>query len=174
MEDLKYPIGKFTPKDSYSNEEIQKNILRIASLPTRLSDAVKNFDDKKFDTAYRDGGWTVRQLVHHIADSHLNAYIRFKWTLTEDRPTIKAYEEKLWATTEEVKSDPQISLTLLKAHHTKWVGLLKTLTPSQLERDFIHPETKKAVNLKNLLALYAWHSDHHLAHITKLIERMGW
>lgn len=174
MEDIRYPIGKFSPKDSYSQDEIKSNIQRVATLPKRLRDAVANFDDKKFDTPYREGGWTVRQLIHHIADSHLNAYIRFKWTLTEDKPTIKAYDEKLWATTGEVKSDPQLSLTLLSAHHAKWVELLKTLTAEDLERHFVHPETGKDVKLKNLLALYAWHSDHHLAHITRLIERMGW
>lgn len=174
MEDQRYPIGKFSPQESYSKEEIQNNISRIASLPARLSEAVDKFDDSMFDTPYREGGWTVRQLIHHIADSHLNAYIRFKWTLTEESPTIKAYEEKLWATTPEVKCDPQLSLTLLKAHHAKWVELLKNLTTVELERHFIHPETKKEVKLKNLVALYAWHSDHHFTHITKLIERMGW
>lgn len=174
MEDLRYPIGSFTPKDFYSQDEIRTNISRIATLPKRLIDAVASFDTKKFDTPYRDGGWTVRQLIHHIADSHLNAYIRFKWTLTEDKPTIKAYHEKLWATTGEVSSDPQLSLTLLRAHHAKWVELLNSLKADDWEKHFIHPESHKEVKLKNLLALYAWHSDHHLAHITRLIERMGW
>jgi uncharacterized damage-inducible protein DinB len=174
MEELQYPIGKFIPRESYTPEEVNSNIERIASLPSRLVAAIKNFDDGKFDTPYREGGWTVRQLIHHISDSHLNAYIRFKWTLTEDRPVIKAYNEKLWANTPEVKGDPAISIEVLKAHHAKWTALLKTLSTTDLEKHFIHPETKKEVKLKNLIALYAWHSDHHLAHITKLKERMGW
>ena len=174
MDELKYPIGKFISKDSYSSEEISANISRIASLPSQLSSAVAGFTEKKFDTPYRDEGWTVRQLIHHIADSHLNAYIRIKWTLTEDSPIIKAYNEKMWATTLEVSCDPQISIKLIEAHHAKWVELLKRLTPSDLEKHFIHPETLRQVKLKTLVALYAWHSDHHLAHITKLKDRMGW
>lgn len=174
MEDLRYPIGKFTAKESYTQVEIENNIERIASLPKRLSNAVSNFDDTMLDTPYREGGWTVRQLIHHIADSHLNAYIRFKWTLTEDKPLIKAYNEKLWATTPEVNIEPLVSLKLLDAHHIKWVALLRRLSSADFEKHFIHPETKREVNLKNLLALYAWHSDHHLAHITRLIERMSW
>jgi uncharacterized damage-inducible protein DinB len=155
-------------------EEIDNNISRIATLPERLSQAVSKFNDTKFDTPYREGGWTVRQLIHHIADSHLNAYIRFKWTLTEESPTIKAYNEKLWATTGEVNIDPQLSLTLLHAHHAKWVALLKSLSPEDLEKHFVHPETRKEIKLKNILATYAWHCDHHLAQITRLIERLGW
>jgi len=174
MEEFQYPIGKFSAKESYSNDELANCIERITSLPTRLQHAVRNFSSDQFDTPYREGGWTVRQLIHHIADSHLNAYIRFKWTLTEDSPTIKAYNEKLWATTPEVNEDPQLSIDLLKAHHRKWVELLKKLSSSDLEKYFVHPATQKQVKLKNLLALYAWHSDHHLAHITKLKERMGW
>lgn len=174
MEDLRYPIGKFTPKEAYSPEEISDNIARIASLPSRLYEVTKTFTDLEYATPYRDGGWTVKQLIHHISDSHLNAYIRFKWTLTEDSPTIKAYNEKLWATTGETVSDPSLSMRLIEAHHAKWVVLLKTLTEKDLERYFIHPETGREIKLRNLIALYAWHSDHHLAHITKLKERMGW
>ena len=172
--ELQYPIGKFIAQESYSAEEIQQNIQCIASLPARLVEAVALFTDSQFDTPYREGGWTVRQLIHHIIDSHLNAYIRFKWTLTEPGPVIKAYYEKLWATTPEVKADPQISIDLLKAHHRKWVVLLKALAPDDLEKHFIHPETKKEVKLKTLTAMYAWHGDHHLAHITRLKERLGW
>ncbi len=174
MEEFQYPIGKFLAKDSYTADEINKCIERIASLPGRLQQAVAVFSELQFDTPYRDGGWTVRQLIHHIADSHLNAYIRFKWTLTETNPVIKAYNEKIWATTPEVIGDPQLSIDLLKAHHRKWVELLRALTPTDLEKYFVHPETKREVKLKTITAMYAWHSDHHLAHITKLKERLGW
>jgi DinB superfamily len=174
VEDFQYPIGKFLAKESYSSSEIENCIERIAALPDRLQKAINTFTDIQFDTPYRDGGWTVRQLIHHISDSHLNAYIRFKWTLTEDSPVIKAYNEKLWATTPEVSGDPQLSIDLLKAHHRKWVTLLRSLSTSLLTKFFIHPDSKKEINLKTLMALYAWHGDHHLAHITKLKERMGW
>ena len=174
MEDLKYPIGKFAPQDSYTDSEIAACIARIESLPARLRQALTNFSDNQYDTPYRDGGWTVRQLVHHIADSHLNAYIRIKWTLTEPSLVIKAYNEKLWATTPEVQGDPSISLDLISAHHRKWVSLLKHLSPTDLEKHFVHPDSGKEIKLKNLVALYAWHGDHHLAHITKLKGRMGW
>ena len=171
---LQYPIGKFSAKESYSKEEIQLNISRIRGLPDRLQESLINFNEEKFNTPYREGGWTVRQVVHHISDSHTNAYIRFKWTLTEPSPLIKAYNEKLWAETAEVSIDPQISIDLLKALHRKWVELISRLSDNDLEKHFIHPETNKAVKLKNTLALYAWHGDHHLAHITRLKERMGW
>ena len=174
MEDQQYPIGKFSAKDSYTTDEIENFIERIASLPARVQQTVQPFSDHQFDTPYREGGWTVRQLIHHIADSHLNAYIRIKWTLTEESPVIKAYNEKLWATTPEVTGDPGISLDLLTAHHRKWVELMRLLTATDLEKAFVHPQTQKEVKLKNLVALYAWHGDHHLAHITKLKERMGW
>jgi DinB superfamily len=174
VDDVKYPIGKFAAQNSYTDTEIKDFIGRIESLPARLRKPLITFSDLQFDTPYRDGGWTVRQLVHHIADSHLNAYIRIKWTLTEPSPTIKAYNEKLWATTPEVQGDPSISLDLISAHHRKWVSLLRYLSPADLEKHFIHPETGKEIKLKNLIALYAWHGDHHLAHITKLKERLGW
>jgi DinB superfamily len=174
MEDLRYPIGKFTPKDVYTADEIKGFITRIESLPARIEQAIEGLTASQLDTPYRDGGWTVRQVVHHVPDSHMNAYIRVKWTLTEDTPLIKAYEEKLWAVTPETTSDPALSLALLKALHAKWVTLLRQVSASDLERSFIHPETKKNVYLKNMIGMYAWHGDHHLAHITSLKERMGW
>lgn len=172
--DLQYPIGKFTAQASYSADEIGNCIDRIRSFPSKLEQAVKNFTSAQFDVPYRDGSWTVRQLIHHIADSHLNAYIRVKWALTEDCPVIKAYDEKLWATTNEVKIDPKISITLINAHHVKWVELLNSLSPSDLARMYIHPATQKKGKLEALIALYAWHGDHHLTHITNLKERMKW
>jgi len=164
-EALRYPIGKFSPQDSYSKEEISTNIRRIESLPAKVDAAIKNFSEAQLNTPYRDGGWTIRQVVHHMADSHMNAYIRFKWTLTENTPTIKAYDEKAWALTPEVKLDPAISLNFLKALHVKWVSLLKELKMEDLSKEFIHPETHKHILLSRLIALYAWHGEHHLGHI---------
>lgn len=162
---LRYPIGKFSPKDSYSAEEIRENIKRIESLPSKVEALIKNFSASQLDTPYRDGGWTARQVLHHLSDSHMNAYIRFKWTLTENTPIIKAYEEKLWAETPETKLDPVISLNLLKALHIKWAAMLKLVNAEDLKKEFIHPETKKHVPLDRLIALYAWHGDHHLGHL---------
>lgn len=174
LDQLRYPIGKFIPKDSYAEGELVAFIKSIEKLPSDLEKSIGNLDSKQLDTPYRQEGWTVRQLVHHIADSHMNAYIRFKWTLTEDRPLIKAYDEKRWAETKEVASDPRVSVALIKALHEKWVILLRGLSPDDLQRSFIHPETKKEIKLERMVGLYAWHSNHHLAHITSLIERMNW
>jgi hypothetical protein len=174
MEDLRYPIGKFSSKDSYSAEEIPGFISRIEHLPGKVESAVAQLSKQQLDTPYRDGGWTVRQLLHHIPDSHLNAYVRTKWTLTENAPTIKAYNEKMWAETPETTADPSISLNLLKALHIKWVVLLKQLNAKDLEKHFVHPETGKSVKLNTMISMYAWHGDHHLAHITSLKERMKW
>lgn len=174
QEQLRYPIGKFAPNDSYSNDELKKLIGVIEALPAELEKSVKNLSASQLDTPYREGGWTVRQVVHHLADSHMNAYIRFKWTLTEEKPVIKAYEEKLWAETQDAKADPAISLSLIKALHAKWVMLIKGLSDNDLQRSFIHPETKKEIKLERMVGLYAWHCQHHLAHITSLVARMKW
>jgi hypothetical protein len=172
--DQRYPIGTFAAKDSYTGAEIEAGIKRIASLPERLEAAIKNLSEAQLDTPYRDGGWTVRQVVHHVSDSHTNAYIRTKWTLTEPTPTIKAYEEKEWATTPEMKLDPALSISVLKALHAKWTALLSILSTDELKKGFIHPETGKLVTLERQINLYAWHGDHHLAHITELKKRNGW
>jgi hypothetical protein len=174
MEDLRYPIGKFSAKENHTPEELKTFIQRIESLPSKLEAAVEGFSNQQLDTPYRDGGWSVRQVVHHVADSHMNAYIRVKWMLTEETPIIKAYNEKLWAETGETTSDPALSLLLIKALHTKWVTLLKSLSQNQLQKEFIHPDTKKNVALHNLIGMYAWHGDHHLAHIIELKRRQGW
>lgn len=162
---LRFPIGKFSPKENYTQQEIQELISRIEALPSKIESLVKNFSASQLDTTYRDGGWTARQVLHHIPDSHMNAYIRFKWALTESTPIIKAYDEKLWAETAEVKLDPVISINFLKALHTKWVALLKLLTTEDLKKEFIHPETRKNIRLDRLINLYAWHGDHHLGHL---------
>lgn len=174
MEDLRYPIGKFTPQDSYTKEEITSHIVSLESFPARLEKEVKNLSDQQLDTPYREGGWNVRQVIHHLADSHTHAYIRVKWTLTEDSPIIKAYLEKLWAETPENKAPIEISLNVLKALHAKWTLLLKNISEEQLQRYFVHPETKKQVRIITLIAMYAWHGNHHLAHITGVKNRMGW
>jgi len=172
--DPSYPIGKFQLQGTYTADDIKAFISRIEALPAKLEAAVKGMSDQQLDTPYRDGGWTVRQVVHHVPDSHMNSFIRFKWTLTESTPLIKAYDEKGWANTPETKLAPDISLNFLKTLHIKWVALLRGLSPDDLRKEFIHPDTKKNIPLDRLIHLYAWHGDHHLAHITTLKERMGW
>jgi hypothetical protein len=170
----RYPIGKFAPLPSYTAEEKKRLIAEIADLPAQLAEAVKHFSKEQFATPYRDGGWTVQQLIHHIADSHMHSYIRFKWSLTEEKPVIKAYEEKTWAETIDNQLDPALSITLITAFHAKWSAMLSLLTDEAWKRSFIHPQTQKEINLERMLALYAWHGKHHLAHITSLKERMKW
>lgn len=174
MDDLRYPIGKFQPQETYNADDLKSFIARIEALPSKLEAAVKGMSDQQLDTPYRDGGWTVRQLIHHVPDSHMHAYIRTKWTITESTPLIKAYDEKAWAETPETRLAPEISLTVLKSIHAKWVELLKRIPKDDLKKEFTHPETKKNVPIERLIHTYAWHGDHHLAHITSLKERMGW
>ena len=174
MEDIRYPIGKFTAQENYTEEEIKNFIQRIEDLPAKLEDAIQNLNDEQLDTPYREGGWTVRQVVHHVADSHSHAYIRTKWTLTESEPVIKAYLEKLWAETSETNSPPLISISILKALHTKWVILLKSISAPDRERFFVHPESKKKITINTLIGTYAWHGEHHLAHITNLKKLKNW
>ncbi|MEX2234945.1 MAG: putative metal-dependent hydrolase [Cyclobacteriaceae bacterium] len=169
-EALRYPTGKFAPQELYTKQELDQCIQRIESLPSRIEAIIKKFSAKDLETTYREGGWSARQVLHHVADSHTNAYIRFKWALTENTPVIKAYNEKLWAETPEVKLDPILSLNLLKALHAKWVALLKAIAPADLQKEYIHPETKKNVRLDRLIAMYAWHGDHHLGHLKIIAE----
>lgn len=173
-EDLRYPIGKFSPQENYTTQNLTEFIQRIADLPQKLEAATRNLNTSQLDTPYREGGWTVRQVIHHVADSHMNAYIRVKWTLTEDSPLIKAYFEKAWAETPETKADPSLSLNLIKSLHEKWVMLLSGLGSQELKKAFTHPDTKKLITLETLMGLYAWHGDHHLGHIIALRKRMGW
>jgi hypothetical protein len=168
---LRYPIGKFIPKDSYSIEEINTNISRIENLPVKVEAATNGLSAQQLDTSYREGGWTVRQVLHHLSDSHLNAYIRFKWTLTENTPMIKAYNEKAWAETPETQLDPSLSVNLLIALHSKLVALLKNLNPDDLSKEFIHPDTMKRIAIARLIALYAWHGEHHLGHLQIITNR---
>jgi hypothetical protein len=174
-ETLRYPVGKLDFNSSATEKEIQQWISDIENLPLQLGKAVKGLNDIQLNTPYRDGGWTVRQVVHHVADSHLNAYIRMKLALTEDNPTIKPYLEKLWAEMEDSKNLPvEISLSILAPLHTRMVYMLKKVSREELERTLYHPESKREMSLKFLIALYAWHGRHHVAHITELRKRMKW
>jgi hypothetical protein len=164
-EALQYPVGKFISKETYSPEEIRQNIARIESLPNKMEAVVHSLSPAQLQTPYRPGGWTALQVIHHIPDSHLNAYIRFKWTLTENTPTIKAYDEKAWATTPETSADPMLSVMLLKSLHAKWVVLMRELSPTDLQKCFTHPETGKRIPLDRMIAMYAWHGEHHLGHL---------
>ncbi len=172
---LKYPNGKYNPLVEITDELVQKWIRSIQELPEKLRDLVTNFSSEQLETPYRPEGWTVRQTLHHIGDSHLNCYIRFKWTLTEDTPTIKAYEEAAWADLFDSNEAPiELALDLIQALHAKWVYLLVGLSELQLNRYFIHPDTGKKVSLRKAIGMYAWHSDHHFAHIEHLAKREGW
>ncbi|MEP6676310.1 MAG: YfiT family bacillithiol transferase [Ferruginibacter sp.] len=172
--DPRYPIGKYQPQP-FSDQQFRDWLTDIKFLPAALEAAVLNLDEQQLETPYRDGGWTVKQLVHHVADSHMNAYIRFKLGLTENNPVIKTYEEQLWAGLNDTKEIPiNVSLTLLHALHTRWNAILYQLTQQDLERTVFHPEQKKEITLWYLLGLYAWHSRHHTAHITELRAKKQW
>jgi hypothetical protein len=174
MSDPRYPIGKFTFDGQTSEAQRTKFIDEIEQAPAALRAAIKNLSPEQLETPYRDGGWTVRQVVHHVPESHMNAYVRFKLALTEDEPTIKAYMEDRWARTPEVGSTPvEVSLALLEPLHDRWVRLLRTLKAADWKRTFRHPELG-VLPLERNLALYAWHGKHHVAHITELRKKMGW
>jgi len=174
MTDPRYPIGKFSFSGPTSEAQRKQLIDDIAQTPAALRSAVAGLDPKQIATPYRDGGWTVRQVVHHVPESHMNAYIRFKLALTEDDPTIKPYMEDRWARTEDVEATPlEVSLAMLDLLHDRWVRLLRSLKPEDWKRTFRHPELG-TVSLEKSLALYAWHGKHHLAHVTELRKRMGW
>lgn len=172
--DLRYPIGRYEPQP-YSDTLKEQWLADIQFLPNALENAIQNLDEQQLQTPYRDGGWTLHQLVHHVADSHMNAYIRFKLGFTEENPTIKTYNEKLWATTADVENLPvNISLTLLYALHRRWYEFLKAFSRTDWDKTVFHPEHQKTFSLWAFLGLYAWHSRHHVAHIKGLRERMGW
>jgi uncharacterized damage-inducible protein DinB len=171
--DLRYPVGKFTPEENLSDARRAELIGQIAEAPSKLRAAVKGLDEKQLDTPYRDGGWTVRQVAHHLSDSHLNAYIRFKLALTEDFPAIKTYDEKRWAETPDTKASIAPSVALFESLHERLVTLLRAMSAADYKRQLNHPEMG-AVTLEKYLGMYAWHGRHHVAHITSLRERMKW
>lgn len=175
LEQLKYPRGRLEFKPSPSPAEIEAWIGEVEALPAQLRAAVEGLSDAQLDTPYRPGGWTVRQLTHHIPDSHMHAYIRVMWTVTEPQPTIKAYDQDPWSNQEYHRTAPvENSLKLLEAVHRRLVAVLRTLSAEQWQRTFVHPEHQRSFSLEQLLQMYAWHSRHHLAHITGLRERNGW
>ena len=168
MDDLRYPIGQFAFPESTTAQQRKEWIREIAEAPTKLQSAIAGLTEKQLDTPYRPGGWTVRQVVHHLPESHLNSYVRFKLALTEDAPAIKPYDEARWAETPDVAATPiEVSLNLLESLHQRWVRLLEFMTGADFTRSFRHPEIG-LVRLDRNLALYAWHGKHHVAHITSL------
>ncbi|TRX52181.1 putative metal-dependent hydrolase [Fulvivirga sp. M361] len=175
LEKLRYPIGKFEWPKIIDPTDIHQCINRIETLPLRFRKAVETLTEEQLDVAYRPEGWTLRQVVHHVPDSHLNSYIRFKWTLTENKPVIKAYDEVAWAELPDYKTAPiATSLDFLELLHSKWVYLLRALTDENLEKTFIHPESGHEITLKSNLFLYEWHGDHHLGHIEQTKTLNGW
>jgi hypothetical protein len=174
MNDARYPIGKFQFDGPPSEEQRKKLIDNIGETPAALRAAVGSLSAQQLDTPYREGGWTVRQVAHHVPDSHMNAYVRFKLALTEDEPTIKPYAEDRWAQLDDTRDTPiEVSLALLESLHSRWVELLRSLRPEDWKRSFRHPELG-LVSLEKNLALYSWHGRHHVAHVTELRKRMGW
>jgi uncharacterized damage-inducible protein DinB len=174
MTDLRFPIGKFHFAGSWTEQQKQTALDDIAAAPANLRSAVQGLSAAQLNTPYRPEGWTVRQVVHHLPDSHLNSYVRFKLALTEDEPTIKPYAEDLWAELADTQTTPiEVSLTLLESLHDRWGRLLRSLTPEQWQRTFRHPDMG-AMTLEKTLALYAWHGRHHVSHITSLRDREGW
>jgi hypothetical protein len=172
--DLRYPVGEFRFPHSVSGPELAVFIQQIAETPARMREAIAGLSESQLDTPYRPGGWTVRQLAHHVPDSHINSYTRFRLALTEDDPVIKPYDEKRWAELSDVATVPvEVSLALLENLHARWVPLMRSLSDADWRRSFRHPELGP-VSLENNAALYAWHGRHHVAHITALRERMSW
>lgn len=173
--DERYPIGKFEHEGVITTDKRAEWIEDIRALPSRLAAAVNGLSEEQLDTPYREGGWTVRQVVHHVADSHMNCLTRFKLALTEDSPTIKPYEEQLWAELADSKTYPIApSLTLIDALHGRWTALLESMSDEDYARTFYHPASQVTMRLDRALGNYSWHSRHHTAHIVKLRERMGW
>lgn len=175
LEQLKYPIGKFVKPDDIGQSVIENCIAEIAAFPKRLRSETENLSEEQLETPYRPGGWTIRQVVHHLADSHMNCLIRLKWALTEEQPTIKFYYEDRWATGKDNRHMPiEPTLLFLEGLHSRLAYLMNSLSETELLRTFAHPEHGKIFELREVICLYAWHCNHHLAHITTLKARMKW
>lgn len=174
MDPLRYPIGRFAHGGPVTDADLAGWTGAVERLPSQLRAAVAGLDGEQLDTPYRPGGWTVRQVVHHVPDSHLNAFVRFKWALTEDAPAIKAYDENGWAALPDTRAVPvETALAFLEALHLRWAGLIRALGREALARTFVHPVS--GVNrLDETLGMYAWHGRHHVAHVARLHEREGW
>ncbi len=174
MEDLRYPIGRYQSDVPVDPRQLERWMDEIAGVPALLQSAVAGLTTDQLAHPYRPGGWTIRQLIYHIGDSHLNSYVRFKWAMTEDVPTIKAYDQNGWASLDDYRaSSVEDSLAFLAVFHARWVALMRTLSPADLSRTYIHPDLGEK-RLDWTVGMYAWHGRHHLAHITGAIEREGW
>jgi len=172
--DLSFPIGQFTWPETVDSEQRRQMIDAVAGAPAGFREAVRGLGDAQLDTPYRPDGWTVRQVIHHVADSHINSYVRFRLALTEEQPAVKGYDEKEWAKLHDSHTMPvEVSLQLLDSLHSRWVDMLRSMSDADFARSFRHTELG-LIRLDQNLALYAWHSRHHAAHITGLRERMGW
>jgi len=171
IEFLKYPIGKFQVPESFDSNSLNQAIDTIRNLPKRMFNAVSPLSIKELDTPYRPEGWTVRQVIHHCADSHMNAYIRFKLALTEDNPVVKPYDEAAWANLPDATLPIEVSLQIIEAIHFKWTILLENMIPEEFQRTYYHPEKQRSQTLSEVTLLYAWHSNHHLSHIQHLVLR---
>ena len=175
MNDPRYPIGRYERRDVLTPEERAACIEQIAATPGKMREAVAGLSKEQLETPYREGGWTLRQVVHHVPDSHMNSYCRFKLALTEETPTIRPYDEAAWARlSDSADTPPETSLALLEALHDRWVRLLRAMSASDFQRTLKHPEHGEPMTLDAMLALYAWHGRHHTAHITSTRERNGW
>jgi len=175
MTDPRYPVGKYERRDTLTSDERAALIEAIAETPRRMREAVGGLTAAQLETPYRDGGWTLRQVVHHVPDSHLNAYCRFKLALTEDGPTIRPYDEAKWAELHDSVDTPiETSLTLLGSLHDRWVRLLRSMKDDDFGRTLNHPEWTRPMTLNTMLSLYGWHGRHHVAHITTTRDRNGW
>ncbi len=175
MPDSRYPIGPFKYEGDRSRSARESHMMDLEALPAKLRDAVRELSETQLDTPYREGGWTVRQVVHHLPDSHMNAYMRIKLALTEDNPEVKPYDEARWAEMADVRDVPiETSLTLLEALHQRLVSTVRNMSDEEFDRTYYHTEHKRAFPLHEALAMYAWHSKHHTAHITSLRQRNGW
>ncbi len=175
LEKLQYPIGKFDCPSNISTEKLEAWISILEHFPNRFANLVSSLSENQLNTPYRPEGWTVRQTIHHVYDSHHNAYSRFKWGLTEDTPLIKAYDEKLWAELFDSKNAPiEISLNSIAALHAKWTYLLKGMSFDQFQKEIIHPVGDRKMSLAFITGMYAWHSNHHYSHIENLLKREGW
>ena len=172
--DLRYPIGRFVPSAALNDEERKIAIGHIAEMPAQIRASVANLTEAQLDTAYRPGGWTVRQVVHHVADSHMQGYTRVKLALTEESPIIKPYDENAWAALADAKLPVDVSLGLIDALHARWVAIYQAISSEQFARTFYHPEMKETLTLERHLQIYSWHARHHVAHITTLRQREGW
>ena len=174
MEDLRFPIGEFTMRDEYSEDETEHHIHVFQTFPQQLIQYVRSLTDEQLNTPYRPGSWTIRELVHHCADSHLNCILRFKWALTENKPTIKTYDQDEFSTLKDYELPIEPSLHILEGLHARLSHILKEANLAQFKRTFYHPELKREISVSQNIAHYAWHCSHHLAHIKFCIEKNGW